>query len=289
MLVLGVASGLGAGIGAVLAYKVADAVVVRAHAEPDGRVFRWIARNTDTRPQAHVVRDLPRGAVTAPRRHDRDAARDDPLRDATAGPAAVPRQVLPQRAARRDLLGVRLVGAEPRVGRGEHRRSHSRSPSSSCSSSPTTPRRPGPPHATSPRRQPTPLPETGPSRRPSPGETPAQPGVAARCRRTGPEAVGAGTAGVVAPSIWAMVRTAPAPPPDSGPIDSGPTDSGPTASGSRSWHAGPRCRSTPSASTRSAGSSRRPSREGRIAWYTAEHVERLARIRELQRDGFSLA
>ena len=32
-----------------------------------------------------------------------------------------------------------------------------------------------------------------------------------------------------------------------------------------------------------------PRREGRIAWYGAEHVDRLARIRELQRQGFSLA
>src|SRR4051794_13515705 len=32
-----------------------------------------------------------------------------------------------------------------------------------------------------------------------------------------------------------------------------------------------------------------PAREGRIAWYGADHVERLARIRELQREGFSLA
>jgi DNA-binding transcriptional MerR regulator len=32
-----------------------------------------------------------------------------------------------------------------------------------------------------------------------------------------------------------------------------------------------------------------PSRGGRIAWYRAEHVERLGRIRELQRRGFSLA
>ena len=32
-----------------------------------------------------------------------------------------------------------------------------------------------------------------------------------------------------------------------------------------------------------------PRREGRIAWYGAEHVERLARIKELQRQGFSLA
>ena len=32
-----------------------------------------------------------------------------------------------------------------------------------------------------------------------------------------------------------------------------------------------------------------PRREGRIAWYGAEHVERLGRIKELQRQGFSLA
>jgi len=32
-----------------------------------------------------------------------------------------------------------------------------------------------------------------------------------------------------------------------------------------------------------------PEREGRIAWYGAEHVERLGRIRDLQRRGFSLA
>ena len=32
-----------------------------------------------------------------------------------------------------------------------------------------------------------------------------------------------------------------------------------------------------------------PRREGRIAWYGADHVERLQRIKELQRDGFSLA
>jgi DNA-binding transcriptional MerR regulator len=32
-----------------------------------------------------------------------------------------------------------------------------------------------------------------------------------------------------------------------------------------------------------------PTRDGRIAWYGAEHVERLARIRDLQHRGFSLA
>src|SRR4051794_37005422 len=51
MMLLGVASGLGAGIGAVAGYKVADAIVGRSAAVPDGRVFRWIARNVDRRPR----------------------------------------------------------------------------------------------------------------------------------------------------------------------------------------------------------------------------------------------
>jgi hypothetical protein len=73
MLVLGLASGLGAGIGAVLAYKVADTVVVRAQAEPAGRVFRWIARNTDTRPRLSsfviflvALSPLPDGTIVMP-------------------------------------------------------------------------------------------------------------------------------------------------------------------------------------------------------------------------------
>src|SRR5688500_15933711 len=33
----------------------------------------------------------------------------------------------------------------------------------------------------------------------------------------------------------------------------------------------------------------RPEREGRVAWYGAEHVERLNRIKELQARGLSLA
>src|SRR5262245_53349139 len=32
-----------------------------------------------------------------------------------------------------------------------------------------------------------------------------------------------------------------------------------------------------------------PERDGRVAWYTQEHVERIARIRELQQRGFTLA
>ena len=51
MMVLGVASGLGAGIGAIAGYKVADAIVGRNAAAPDGRVFRWMARNVDRRPR----------------------------------------------------------------------------------------------------------------------------------------------------------------------------------------------------------------------------------------------
>ncbi len=51
MMLLGVASGLGAGIGAIAGYKVADAIVGKNAAVPDGRVFRWIARNVDRRPR----------------------------------------------------------------------------------------------------------------------------------------------------------------------------------------------------------------------------------------------
>ena len=54
---------------------------------------------------------------------------------------------------------------------------------------------------------------------------------------------------------------------------------------SRTSPGGPRCRSTRSASTRSGACCRRPSREGRVAWYGPEHLDRLARIRELQGRG----
>ncbi|MFN8026128.1 MAG: hypothetical protein U0W40_07180 [Acidimicrobiia bacterium] len=73
MLVLGLASGLGAGIGAVLSYKVADALVARTPGLPEGRVFRWIARNVDTRPRASrfviflvAASPLPDGTVVVP-------------------------------------------------------------------------------------------------------------------------------------------------------------------------------------------------------------------------------
>jgi hypothetical protein len=73
MLGLGVASGLGAGIGAVASYKVADAFVTKSPRLPDGRLFRWIARNVDDRPRATAcaiflvgLSPLPDGAVVVP-------------------------------------------------------------------------------------------------------------------------------------------------------------------------------------------------------------------------------
>ena len=73
MLVLGAASGLGAGIGAILAYKVADTVVVKSNAQPEGRVFRWITRNTDARPRLTsfvifliALSPLPDGTIVMP-------------------------------------------------------------------------------------------------------------------------------------------------------------------------------------------------------------------------------
>jgi hypothetical protein len=70
---LGLASGLGAGIGAVASYKVADALVAKSPRAPDGRTFRWIGRNVDDRPRATAcaifligLSPLPDGAVVVP-------------------------------------------------------------------------------------------------------------------------------------------------------------------------------------------------------------------------------
>jgi hypothetical protein len=51
MMILGAASGLGAGIGALAGYKVAETFAGRSPAPPDGRVFRWLSRNVDSRPR----------------------------------------------------------------------------------------------------------------------------------------------------------------------------------------------------------------------------------------------
>ncbi len=70
---LGLASGLGAGIGAVASYKVADALVAKTPHLPAGKTFRWIARNVDDRPRATSfgiflfgLSPLPDGAVVVP-------------------------------------------------------------------------------------------------------------------------------------------------------------------------------------------------------------------------------
>ena len=73
VMTLGLASGLGAGIGAVASYKVADALVARSPNLPEGRLFRWIAQNVDDRPRATAfaiflvgVSPVPDGAVVVP-------------------------------------------------------------------------------------------------------------------------------------------------------------------------------------------------------------------------------
>ncbi len=70
---LGLASGLGAGIGAVASYKVAETLVTKTPRVPDGRVFRWVAQNVDDRPRATAfvifligLSPLPDGAVVVP-------------------------------------------------------------------------------------------------------------------------------------------------------------------------------------------------------------------------------
>jgi hypothetical protein len=73
MLFLGIASGLGAAIGAVLSYKVAEALVGRTPPGYEGRFARWINRNVDRRPRMTkwvifgvAASPLPDGAVTVP-------------------------------------------------------------------------------------------------------------------------------------------------------------------------------------------------------------------------------
>jgi hypothetical protein len=70
---LGLASGLGAGIGAVASYKVAETLVAKTPHLPEGRTFQWIARHVDDRPRATSfaifavgLSPLPDGAVVVP-------------------------------------------------------------------------------------------------------------------------------------------------------------------------------------------------------------------------------
>ena len=73
MLLLGFASGLGAGIGAIMGYHVATRITGKDPALPDSRMFRWISHNVDNRPRATkwmifglALSPLPDGTIVLP-------------------------------------------------------------------------------------------------------------------------------------------------------------------------------------------------------------------------------
>ena len=50
LLVLGLACGVGAGLGEIISYRIADAILARTPGLPNSRVYQWIERNTETHP-----------------------------------------------------------------------------------------------------------------------------------------------------------------------------------------------------------------------------------------------
>jgi len=50
LLVLGLACGIGAGVGEIISYLIADAILARTPGLPESRVYRWIERNTEHHP-----------------------------------------------------------------------------------------------------------------------------------------------------------------------------------------------------------------------------------------------
>jgi uncharacterized membrane protein YdjX (TVP38/TMEM64 family) len=73
MLTLGLVAGVGAGIGEIISYKVADVVIARNPELPRGAMFQWVARNVDTHPRrtwlaifAVAATPLPDDAVVVP-------------------------------------------------------------------------------------------------------------------------------------------------------------------------------------------------------------------------------
>ena len=73
MMLLGVASGLGAGIGAIMGYHVATRITGKDPALPDSRMFRWISRHVEDRPRATkwmifglALSPLPDGTIVLP-------------------------------------------------------------------------------------------------------------------------------------------------------------------------------------------------------------------------------
>ena len=144
MMFLGVASGLGAGIGAIAGLQGG-----RRRRGPESRPARR-ARLPLDRPErrsptaSHHVRDLRDCGIAAPRHHHRHAIGARSLRHAAGCAAALSREVRPQRAARAHLLHVRVVVSRARVGTGRCRGTAARSRSCSCCSSCTRPRSPAP-------------------------------------------------------------------------------------------------------------------------------------------------
>ena len=115
MLLLGVASGLGAGIGAIAGYKVADALVGRTPRRPTGGCSAGSPATSTTGrgPRSSTIFGIaasPLPDTTVVHAVGARALRPAPCRD-----AAVPRQVRPQRPARAALLRVRVVVGGPRV------------------------------------------------------------------------------------------------------------------------------------------------------------------------------
>ena len=50
LLVLGLACGVGAGVGEIISYLIADAILARTPGLPDSRVYQWMGRNTEHHP-----------------------------------------------------------------------------------------------------------------------------------------------------------------------------------------------------------------------------------------------
>ena len=231
----------------------------RATRSPTAGWFRWIARNVDGRPRLTTFVIFLIAALAAPRRHDRHAAGARPLRHAVAcrcrcSSASSSTTCCSRCSSTRSRRGRRTTCRSRRAPT-----SRSRSPSSSCCSSPTTPRRPG--RGT-----------RGAARRPRPPRVITAERPLLESPLMGRAVGSVVTAGATAPRISAH---------------------GTAVAGATIRVEELARRADVSVDTIRFYQKRQllppPRREGRIAWYGADHVERLGRIKELQRQGFSLA
>ena len=110
---LGLAAGVGAAIGGMISFLIAQKILARDPSIERGKLYRWVVRTTSERPRMASSGDLRRRVHTAARRRGDPPPRDDSLRRATVRAAALRRQDRPQRADRAALLPVhRVVGGE---------------------------------------------------------------------------------------------------------------------------------------------------------------------------------